>query len=206
MRKMIVCSALFGSLLALHPAGAQQPAPPAAPAAPPAAAPKAAAPAGAPKPLKVIPSPAAKVSQQVGTAEVSIEYSSPGVKKRKIWGELVPYDKMWRTGANASNKLTLTKDMTIGGKPVPAGTYNLLTIPGKKSWTIFINKDTTLNANVEKHSDALDVAKFTVTPKAIPFRERLAFIFSDVTDDSVNLDLEWEKVRVSIPIKAGANS
>jgi hypothetical protein len=194
MRKMIVCSALFGTLFALTPAGAQQPAAPAA------------APAGAPKPLKVMPSPGAKVSQQVGTAEVTIEYSSPGVKKRKIWGELVPYDKLWRTGANASNKLTLTKDMTIGGKPVPAGTYNLLTIPGKKSWTVLINKDTTLNASMDKHNEALDVAKFTVTPKAIPFRERMAFIFSDVTDDSVTLDLEWEKVRISIPIKVSANS
>jgi hypothetical protein len=200
MRKTFVCTALYGSLIALN-AGAQTPPPPAhAPAAPPAA------PAPAEKPLKVMPSPGAKVSQQVGTAMVTIEYSSPGVKKRKIWGELVPYDKLWRTGANASNKLTLTKDMTIGGKPVPAGTYNLLTIPGKKSWTVLINKDTTLNANMDKHSDALDVAKFTVTPKAIPFRERMAFIFSDVTDDSVNLDLEWEKVRISIPIKAGANS
>jgi hypothetical protein len=202
MRKLVSSAALAGSFFCLVAAApAQQPAP--KPAAAPAAAPAA---PGAPKPLTPKPSPAAKVSAQIGTAEVTIEYSSPGVKKRKIWGALVPYDKIWRTGANASNKLTLTKDMTIGGQPVPAGTYNLLTIPGKKTWTVLINKDTTLGANVDKHSDALDVAKFTVTPKAIPSRERLTFIFSDVTDDSASLDLEWEKVRISLPIKVSATS
>jgi hypothetical protein len=202
MRKTIAALVICSPLFALS-AGAQAPTP--APAPAPKAAP-AAAPAGAPKVLKPAPSPSATASAQVGTAEVSITYSSPGVKKRKIWGELVPYDKPWRTGANASTKLTLTKDMTIGGKMVPAGTYNLLTIPGKKTWTVIINKDATIGGNMDKYSEAMDVARVTVTPKTIPMRERMTFIFSDVTDDSVNLDLEWEKVRVSIPIKASATS
>jgi hypothetical protein len=192
---MILPAALAGSLCCLVSASVQAQQPKPAPAAAPAA-----------KPLKPAPSPAAKVSQQVGVAEVTIEYSSPGVKKRKIWGELVPYDQPWRTGANASNKLTFTRDVTVGGQPVPAGTYNLLTIPGKKSWTVIINKNTTIAGSMDKYSAAEDVIRFTVTPKAIPARERLTFIFSDVTDDAVTLDLEWEKVRVSIPIRTAATS
>jgi hypothetical protein len=154
--------------------------------------------------LKVRPSPAAEVKQQIGTAMVTVNYSSPAVKKRKIFGELVPEGKLWRTGANASTKVTFTKDVTFGGKPVPAGTYALLSIPTAKSWTIILNKNTDLGGNVDKHDAAQDVAKFTVTPKTAPARERLTFLFSDVTDESGTLDLEWDKVRVSIPIAVPA--
>jgi hypothetical protein len=154
--------------------------------------------------LKPRPSPAAKVSQQIGTTMVTVEYSSPAVKKRKIWGELVPEGKVWRTGANASTKVTFSKDVTVAGKTVPAGTYALLSIPNSKSWTVILNKDTTLGGNVDKYKEAEDVARVTVTPRSISARERLTFIFSDVTDDSATLDLEWDKVRVAIPIKVQA--
>jgi hypothetical protein len=169
-------------------------------AAKPAAAPGAKP--AAPGALKPTPSPAAKVMAQVGTTEITVEYSSPGVKKRKIWGELVPNGKPWRTGANASTKVTFSQDVEVGGKSVPAGTYSLLTIPTPKSWTIILNKNTGIGGNIdEKYKQEEDVARFTVTPSKIPARERLTFIFSDVTDDSASLDLEWEKVRVSLPIK-----
>jgi hypothetical protein len=150
--------------------------------------------------LKPRPSPAAKVEQQIGTAMVTVEYSSPGVKKRKIWGDLVPDGKVWRTGANASTKITFTKDVTFGGKPVAAGSYSILSIPAGKSWTVILNKNTGLGANVDQRKPDQDVANVTVAPKANPFRERLTFLFSDTTDESANLDLEWEKVRVSVPI------
>ena len=156
--------------------------------------------------MKVQPSPAASVKQQVGVTEVTVEYSSPGVKKRKIWGELVAFDKPWRTGANSSTKVTFSKDVTVGGKPVAAGTYSLLTIPGAKSWTVILNKNTGIGGSMDKYKQEEDVARVTVTPKSVPARERLTFIFSDVTDDSATLDLEWEKVRVSIPIVAKAKS
>jgi hypothetical protein len=145
------------------------------------------------------PSPPAKVTQQVGLTDITVEYSSPAVKKRKVFTELVPPGKMWRTGANASTKITFSKDVTVGDKAVPAGTYSLLTIPGK-SWTVVLNKDTTIGGNMDKYKESDDVARVTVKPKSIPSRERLTFIFSDFTDSGVNLDLEWEKVRVSIPI------
>ena len=154
--------------------------------------------------LKAKPSPEAKVSQQVGNTMVTVDYSSPAVKKRKIRGDLVPEGKLWRTGANASTKVTFSKDVTVGGKAVPAGTYSLLTIPTGKSWTVILNKNVGIGGNVDKYKEAEDVARFTSAPKAIPARERLTFIFSDVTDDAASLDLEWEKVRVSIPIKIKA--
>ena len=152
--------------------------------------------------MKPAASPAAKVTAQVGTTEVTVEYSSPGVKKRKIWGELVPYGKPWRTGANSSTKVTFSQDVEIGGKSVPAGTYSLLTIPTAKTWTIILNKNTGIGGNIdEKYKQEEDVARVTVTPTRIPARERLTFIISDAADDSATIDLEWEKLRVSIPIK-----
>jgi hypothetical protein len=151
------------------------------------------------------PSPSAKVSQDIGTTTITVEYSSPGVKKRKVFTELAPAGKMWRTGANSSTKLTANKDITVGGKPVPAGTYSLLTIPGK-TWTVILNKDTTIGGNMDKYKESEDVARFTVAPKSIPSRERLTFLFSDFTDTGGNLDLEWEKVRVSIPITVSSEA
>jgi hypothetical protein len=156
--------------------------------------------------LKPRPSPAATVSQQVGSTLITVDYSSPAVKKRKIWGDLVPDGKVWRTGANASTKVTFSKDVTFGGKPVPAGTYNLLTIPTAKSWTVILNKNIELAGNVAQYKQDQDVARFTATPKPIGHRERMTFIFSDVTEDAATLDLEWEKVRISIPIKAAAGA
>ena len=77
------------------------------------------------------PSPFAKVSQTVGYTDITVDYSSPGVKGRKIWGSVVPYDKMWRAGANNATKVTFSRDVTFGGKPVPAGTYAFFVIPSK---------------------------------------------------------------------------
>ncbi len=147
------------------------------------------------------PSQNAKVWQLVGLTEVSVEYSSPAVKGRTIWGGLVPYDKLWRTGANAATKLTVSKDVTIAGKPVPAGSYSIFTIPRASSWTVVVNKNA--SASTGSYKEAEDVVRFQTTPVAIPHRERLAFIVSDATDETASLDLEWEKVRVSIPIQLG---
>lgn len=140
------------------------------------------------------PSPHAKVEQRVGLTDFTVDYSSPGVKGRKIWGELVPYDKEWRAGANAPTKLTASRDFTFGGAPVKAGTYVVLMTPGKASWSVVLKTDAEPPA-------AKEVAKATVTPAALPAsRERLVYLFSDTTDDKTALDLEWEKVRVRVPI------
>lgn len=146
------------------------------------------------------PSPKAKVDQRVGLTDFSIEYSSPGVKGRKIWGGLVPLGELWRTGANASTKLTASRDFTFGDKAVPAGTYALLTIPGASSWTVILNKNLGLAAT-NGYDQKDDVARVDVTSATAGPRERLTFLFSDTTDEATRLDLEWESLRVSVPIK-----
>jgi hypothetical protein len=95
------------------------------------------------------PSPAATVSQRVGLTDISVEYSSPAVNKRKIWGGLVPFDKPWRTGANAATKITFSRDVTVGGKAVPAGTYSVVSCPTAKGWTIAFNSDPKTNGGAD---------------------------------------------------------
>jgi hypothetical protein len=146
------------------------------------------------------PSPSAKVEQQVGISTFQLQYSSPGVKGRTIWGGVVPLDKPWRTGANASTKLVASHDFTFGGKKVPAGSYALYSIPGKDSWTLVLNTSAD-SWGAMGYDTKKDVARVTVKPQAIPSRERMTFVFTDTTDDTTNLDLEWEKVRVSVPLK-----
>lgn len=145
------------------------------------------------------PSPKARVEQRVGLTDFAVDYSSPAAKKRKIWGDLVPYDQPWRTGANAATKLVASKDFTLGGKPVKAGSYALYTIPGKKSWTVILNTSTE-NWGTNGYDATKDVLRVELAPVAIPHRERMTFIFSDTTDDGARLDLEWEKVRLSMPL------
>lgn len=146
------------------------------------------------------PSPAAKVSQRVGITDISVEYSSPAVKGRKIWGDLVPFGKIWRTGANAATKITFGKDVTFGGQSVKAGTYALVTLPSDKGWTLILNKDTGIFAGGKNYDEKEDVARVSPKAEAIPHRERLTFLFSDTSDDATRLDLEWEKQRLSVAI------
>lgn len=148
------------------------------------------------------PSPLAKVSQVVGLTEVAVEYSSPAIKGRKVWGDLVPYDKLWRTGANIATKITFSKDVLVADQPVPAGSYAIFTIPGKASWTIALNKNFN-QGGTDQYEQSLDVLRFQAKPQALPTsRERLTFVFSNTTESATSLDLEWEKLRVSLPIKA----
>jgi Protein of unknown function (DUF2911) len=146
------------------------------------------------------PSPNAKVSQVIGVTEVTVDYSSPGVKNRKIWGGVVPYNQVWRAGANSATKITFAKDVVIDGKPLAAGSYALFVLPTPTKWTLIINKDANqFGAFTYKKED--DVLRVDVKPQPAPMRERLAYQFSNFNDAGGSLDLEWEKVRVSLPIK-----
>ena len=151
------------------------------------------------------PSPTAKVSQMVGLTEISVDYSSPAAKGRKVFGGLVPFGQLWRTGANAATKITFSKDVTIEDKPVPAGTYALFSIPTATGWTLILNKNPN-QGGTEQYKQDLDLARFSVKAQASAMRERLTFLFSNTTDSTTSLDLEWEKVRVSLPIKAGTDA
>jgi hypothetical protein len=144
-------------------------------------------------------SPRARVEQRVGLTDFAIEYSSPGVKGREIWGGLVPYDELWRTGANRSTKLEASRDFTFVTTRVPAGSYSLFTIPGKKEWTVILNGKTDL-PGTRGYDEANDVARVVVVPESAPMRERMTFLFSNTTDDGTRLDLEWAGLRVSMPL------
>jgi hypothetical protein len=151
------------------------------------------------------PSPLAKVTQTIGLTEITVDYSSPAVKGRKIWGGLVPYDQMWRTGANVATKITFSKDVVFGGKPVPAGSYALFTVPGKTSWTVILNKKADQAGTGRDYQADLDLVRFTAQPKPAPHRERMTFLFSDFSDDHGTLDLEWEKLRLPISVKVATD-
>ncbi|MGZ3439306.1 MAG: DUF2911 domain-containing protein [Polyangia bacterium] len=159
-----------------------------------------AVPASAPQLELPRPSPNAKVSQFIGVTEVTVDYSSPGVKNRKIWGAVVPYDKVWRAGANSPTKITFSKDVIVDGKPMAAGTYAFFIQPTATRWTLIFNKDSK-GAGIFGYNKADDVLRVDVKPQPAPMRERLAYLFSNFNDAGGSLDLEWEKVRVSLPIK-----
>ncbi|HEX5002909.1 MAG TPA: DUF2911 domain-containing protein [Bacteroidia bacterium] len=144
------------------------------------------------------PSPNASVTQAVGLTDITIDYSSPGVKDRTIWGGLVPYDKVWRTGANAATAITFSRDVTIAGNKVPKGKYSVFTIPGATEFTVILNKDVTATTDSYKMEE--DQLRFKVKVAAAPFRERLAFMFSNFDDTKTTIDFEWEKIRVSFDV------
>lgn len=145
-------------------------------------------------------SPEAKVVQTAGLTTITVDYSSPAVKGRKIWGGLVPLDKVWRAGANKNTTITFSMPVVIGETQVPAGTYGFFTIPGASSWTLILSKVNDLWGS-DEYKEGNDLVRVTVKPQAIAARERLAYLVSNFGNESANVDLEWEKVRVSLPVK-----
>lgn len=146
------------------------------------------------------PSPNATVSQTVGVTHITIDYSSPGVKDRTIWGELVPFGEVWRTGANEVTSMTFDDPVKINDSELPAGTYGIHTIPGETEWEIIFSKDTEVDAgsNYDSEKDAL---RIKVKPEEAPFVERMIFIFTNTTDDKTTVNLWWEKLRVPFDIE-----
>jgi hypothetical protein len=145
--------------------------------------------------------PSAKLTQQVGLTEIAVEYECPAVKGRKIWGGVVPLGEVWAAGPGAATRIKFSKDVTIGDKAVPAGSYWLLAMPTKTTWTFVINKSPDAIASARDYKSELDVARIQVSPKPTQRHERLMFSFSELTDDRASLDLEWETVRLPIPIQ-----
>jgi hypothetical protein len=146
------------------------------------------------------PSPNATVSQLVGVTKISLQYSSPGIKDRKIWGELVPYGEVWRTGANENTTITFSTPVKIGGKELPAGIYGLQTIPTEGDWTVIFSKDAD-EWGAFSYKPENDALRIQVKPQnvAAPL-ERMAFTFEDTTDTSTKVVLRWEKLRVPFQI------
>jgi hypothetical protein len=148
-------------------------------------------------------SPLSVVEQEVGLTKVKLSYARPSAKGRKIFGDLVPFNEIWRTGANASTQLTFTEDVKIGSNPLKPGTYALYTIPGPNEWTIIIHTNTkhrALSGNVYKQEE--DAFRFKAKPgKTGNFVETFTIGFTDITSSSTNLRLAWENTEVKFPIE-----
>ena len=190
MRKTLIIALLSFSAFAQTPAPAPAPAPVPAPAPPAVAYPR--------------PSQHAVLTQTIGLTDVSIIYSRPGVKGRKIWGGLVPYGKVWRTGANEATEISFSNDVTVNGQPLPKATYSLHTIPGETEWTVIFNK-----VNNQWGSFTYDETKDALRIKVKPrmsgeFHEWLTFEAPEISTDSGTFELAWEKLEV--PFTVGTNT
>ena len=145
-------------------------------------------------------SPNAAVSQTIGYTNISIVYCRPSVKEREIWGKLVPYGKVWRTGANEATTIQFTTDVIIEGHKVPGGRYSLFTIPEESEWTVILNKiDNQWGAFNYKETE--DLLRFKVKSGQGSFTEHLQFSFANITDSSADLYLNWEKIQISFEVK-----
>lgn len=140
------------------------------------------------------PSPLTADSVSIGDTKITIEYSSPSVRKRKIWGELVPYDEVWRTGANKATYLTTNKDIEIEGHYLPTGRYSIFTIPSDSSWTVIFNEDWD-QWGAYNYSEQNDVFRIQVFPQKSSFDERMKFVFEDGS-----LRFDWEELSYSLAI------
>ncbi len=145
--------------------------------------------------------PFCTLKQRVGLTDIEIDYSRPGVKDRQIFGGLIPYDKVWRTGANQATKIVFSTPVKLNGNEIPAGTYALMTIPGKNEWTIIINKGAE-QWGAYKYDEKVDVARFKATPITLPRSiETFTINVDDVKDDSSEIDLVWSNVKVPIKLQ-----
>ncbi len=152
--------------------------------------------------LKVpAPSPLQTIDQAFGLSNLKIEYSRPSVKGRSIFGDLVPYGKTWRTGANASTKITFGEDVKIAGMPLVAGTYAVYSIPGADSWDILIYKDLKLGGDVAEYKAENEVLRFKVKPTTLSNKvETFTINFADMTPTSTNIELLWDKTRIAFGV------
>ena len=152
-------------------------------------------------------SPKSTVTQRVGLTDITIVYYRPSAKGRAVFGGIVPFEKRWRTGANASTTIKFSDDVTIEGKKVPAGEYGIYTIPRKTEWTIVLNKSLKQGADVEGFKEDQDVARIAVKPyKTGSKLETFTINFTDLTPATANVAMEWENTGAKFKITADVDS
>jgi Protein of unknown function (DUF2911) len=151
------------------------------------------------------PSPSATLMQTVGLTDVTIKYSRPSVKGRAIWGALVPYDKVWRTGANEATTIAFSDDVTVEGQKLPKGTYSLHTIPGRDQWTVIFNGVADQWGSYS-YDAAKDVLRVNVTPQTGEHRELLTFEIPEMTTDTAKIAIRWEKIVVPFTINTDSTA
>jgi len=149
-----------------------------------------------------LPSPPQTIKQDFGVSSIELSYSRPGVKGRKVFGDLVPYSKVWRTGANNATTISFGDDVNIGTAKVPAGKYGLLTIPGKDNWTIIITKQLEVT-NPADYKQESDVARLDVKPMSMRDKiETFTMQFANVKSSTCDLEMMWENTAVVLPISS----
>lgn len=146
------------------------------------------------------PSQKAAVIQTIGLTEISISYNRPGVKGREVWGKLVPYDQVWRAGANENTTISFSDEVMIAGKILPAGTYGIHMIPRQNDWTIILSNNywSWGSFSYKENEDALRV---NVKPSLTDYQEWLIYTFENPSDNSVDIVLHWEKLKVSFKVE-----
>ena len=148
------------------------------------------------------PSPSAKIDQTIGLTDVTVEYSRPSMKGRTIYGDLVPYDKLWRTGANKNTQITFGDDVKVGGKELKKGSYAIFTKPGKDNWEVIFYADTNNWGTPQKWDDSKVAAKFMAKPQELPMQvETFTIMFNDFTMNSANMFILWSNVEVPVKIE-----
>lgn len=151
------------------------------------------------------PSPTQTIKQNFGLGSIELSYSRPAKKGRKIMGDLVPFGKVWRTGANSATTLTFSDDVTIGGTEVKAGKYGLLSIPEAGKWTIILSKDITVNSPSAYKSEN-DVVRLQADVVKTPFTvENFTINFANITGSSCNVEIMWENTYVNFAVTAGTD-
>jgi tetratricopeptide (TPR) repeat protein len=152
------------------------------------------------------PSTTTLVKQDFGLGTIELSYSRPNMKGRKIFGDLVPFDKVWRTGANQATTLTFSDEVTIGGVAIKPGKYGLLSIPGQAEWTIIITKQTDVTSPAA-YKQEMDVVRVKVKPMELPWSfETFGMSFENIKDNSCELMIGWDKTVVALPITTDVDS
>lgn len=147
-------------------------------------------------------SPTSTITQEFSTTKIEINYSRPSMRGRKIFGDLVPFGSVWRTGANAATKITFGEEVEIGGTKIPAGSYSFYSIPGANEWEIIINKNTG-NWGAMGYDTKDDVVRVKVKSTALPqSMETFTMWVGNITFSSCTIDVAWENTMVSVPVKA----
>ena len=148
------------------------------------------------------PSPFQKMEQKVGLTDVSVEYSRPSMRGRTIFGDLVPFNQLWRTGANNNTMVTFSTPVMIGGKELKAGSYAIFTKPGKTNWEVIFYSDTNNWGTPQKWDDSKVAATVNAEVYELPMDiETFTMSFDDLTNDSAMLGLMWEKAYVAVKIE-----
>ena len=149
-------------------------------------------------------SPPREASAEIGGIQVTVNYSAPSVRGRTIWGELVPFGRIWVTGAHMATHIEFEEEMLVNGEPVPAGKYAFFTIPGEDTWTVILNENWDQH-QADEYDEELDAARFELEPSESDFIEQLTYSVISQSENSGVLEMTWEETKITVPLQAAGS-